>query len=337
MPRRSNADTIEKPDARATELGDLDDNGLERLPYFEPSSKVSNDPDFSDSPTQAREAQLAELDARDERLNGHSDVRPSEQCGVVAGSGPYPGKRCTYAEHPHNQPHSWEVTSEPDAELPGHVYDDAEASSVASSTDDSTGQATLPGTPEPEKDEYSIPFEGQFNGADFMAAPGIEEIAQRLIGEDGGPLAHLRGLRVRYFWKRRGGTKGGVKRLAAPVKPGGLASYALGRPQVALWLAADHCRDAHLTNEQIDALIFDKLCQVRQDPDDFSAFRITAPDFEGNILTIRRYGLWMKDLLEMGANVKQLGLLDDLEIPAEDDDQEDDDSDDDDDQGEDSD
>src|SRR3954465_4752189 len=68
--------TLEQQAATDAELG------LEELPTFE------------DLP-ESREALLADLDARDDALNanGHTNahgIRPSEQCGVVAGHGPYP-------------------------------------------------------------------------------------------------------------------------------------------------------------------------------------------------------------------------------------------------------
>src|SRR4051812_16427553 len=119
MARRTDTTTATLEQQLATDA----ELGLEELPTFE------------DLP-ESREALLQSLDARDDALNanGHTSagVRPSEQCGVVAGHGPYPGSRCTYAEHPMNQPHSWEIT-QPTDEQPGHVYDDAE-------------QPTLPGT-----------------------------------------------------------------------------------------------------------------------------------------------------------------------------------------------
>jgi len=179
MPRRSSAtaETLERQDA---EDGQIEDDE---------SWRDQTIPNFTDPPKTHAE-QLADLDARDERLNGQPEgVRPSEQCGVLAGSGPYPGKRCTYAAHPMDQPHSWEVFDDPEAPPPGHVYSDED-------------QPTLPGTPEPETDAYSIPFEGQFNNADFMAAPGVQEIAERYI-ETESEFEHLVGIKIRYFWKRR--------------------------------------------------------------------------------------------------------------------------------------
>jgi hypothetical protein len=287
MAPRKPADTLEPPAAHADEA-----------------------PDFSDA-EKTREERIAELDVRGDRLNGngHSEVRPSERCTVMAGSGPHAGMRCTFRQA-HDSDHSWEST---------------EATSVATSTADSPGeQGTLPGTPEPEQDEYSIPFEGQFNSQDYMAAPGIQEIAERYIGADN-DFGHLRGVRIRYLWKRRGGLKGGNPRLAALIKPGGLSAYALGRPQFALWLAADHVREAKLTPQQIDALIYDQLARAVQDDDDHDQLRVAGPDFEGMIATVQRFGIaWLPDLRELGANIKQLNLLDTIDVSENADDQDED-------------
>lgn len=273
-------------------LGDLDDTGNERLPDFTTD-------DITPEPT--HEERLASLDARDERLNGNVAVRPSEQCGIVAGGGMYPGRRCTYAEHPMNQPHSWEVSTDPPSDAPGHVYDDAE-------------QPTLPGTPEPEFSEYSVPVESAFNDHDFMSAPGLHAIADAWISETE-ELAHLRGVNIRYFWKRRGGLKGGNERLGNLSKPSGITKYSLGHPTLWMWLAADHCRDLKLDHEQIRAAVLHELCKAATDPDDHSAFRVVGPDAEVFALEIQLCGLWSLDLREMGANVKQLGLLDGLALP----------------------
>lgn len=261
-------------------------------------------------PSKTHDQVLADLDARDERLNGHG-VRPSEMCGTVAGGGPYPGSRCTFRKHENDAPHSWESP---------------EARSLARLTDESPAeqQPALPGTPEPETDDYSIPYEAQFNHADYQSAPGIKAIAERLVAQTS-EFAHLRDIPIRYFWKRRGGLKGGNPRLGSLQKPSGIVAYSLGYPTLWLWLAADHCRDAKLSTEQLDALIFTQLCKAAVDPDDHSAYRVLGPDFEGYTLAIQRYGLgWLPDLRELGANIKQLDLLDGIELPALDDGDQDD-------------
>lgn len=353
MPRKSAtltvSDTLMAQAATDSRLGDLDEAGLEVLPEFTAGTTTGeglNLP-FPPTPEPTHEERLADLDARDERLNGsrtvhlptcawgifggsepcdcdlienqqnepestssatrssdeqNGAVRPSEQCGILAGGGPYPGRRCTYREHPMNQPHSWEVASDP-TDLPGHVYDDDEAA-----------QPTLPGTPEPEFDERSVPVESAFNDQDFMSAPGLRAIADAWISETE-ELAHLRGIVIRYFWKRRGGLKGGNPRLGNLSKPSGITKYSLGHPTLLLWLAADHCRDLKLDHEQIRAAVLHELCKASTDPDDHSAFRVVGPDAEVFALEIRLVGLWSLDLKELGANVKQLGLLDGIELP----------------------
>jgi hypothetical protein len=182
MARRESTTTATLEDQAATDA----ELGLEELPTFE------------DLP-QSREALLQDLDARSDALNGDTritqvtqaealalldaepvnarDVRPSERCGVMAGNGPYAGRKCTYAEHRNDAPHSWEVSMTPPSEEPGHVYDDSE-------------QPMLPGTPEPEQTDYTVPTEASFKKAKLVAAPGLKAIAERLIDEDES-LEHL--------------------------------------------------------------------------------------------------------------------------------------------------
>ncbi len=231
--------------------------------------------------------ELPEFELPEEHANG---VRPSERCGNPSKL----GIGCTFKAF-HSGNHSWDL-----------------------GTPIQEQQPELPGTPEPAENEYTIPYESAFKGADFQSARGIAEIGDRFI-ETTEEFAHLRGIEVRYLWKRRGGLKGGAPRLGALQKPGGLTAYALGHPQFILWLAADHCREAKLTNEQMDALIFDLLCRGVADPDDHSAFRVAGPDYEGNVLTLDKFGFWHPDLRELGAHIKQLNLLDTLALPEPDD------------------
>lgn len=218
-------------------------------------------PRFDDIPVD-HEALLQDLDARDDALNSQparAGVRPSDQCGVVAGHGPYPGKRCTYAEHPMNQPHSWDVEREPEAELPGHVYDDA-------------AQPTLPGTPEPEQTDYTVPTEASFKKAKLMAAPGLKAIAERLIADDE-TLEHLVDAEIRYFWRARGGTTGGAPKFASIKRPGVYEDYFSGGKVVFfVSLSADHIRAAKFTDQQIEACLHERLCMTERDPDDHDAY-----------------------------------------------------------------
>lgn len=208
--------------------------------------------------------------------------------------------KCTNPEF-HSGAHSWGGEAE-------------SADSDASNEDEKSEQAELPGTPAAESD-LAAPVEGQFNGADFMVAAAIEDVAESWIRDLEG-LSHLRGIRIVYFWKRRGGLKGGNKRLGNLAKVMGLAKHALGRPVFALWLAADHVRELHLEPEKVRAAVLHELCKAAVDPDDHDAFRVVGPDAEVFALELQTVGLWSLDLREMGANVKQLGLLESLDPDA---------------------
>jgi|SRR5579859_1854873 len=243
--------------------------------------------------TPSREAQLADLDERADRLNGHS-VRPSEMCGVVAGGGPYSGKRCTFRQHQADEPHSWES---------------AEAKNVATLTDESpVGQPTLPGTPEPEQNEYSVPTEASFGKAKLQPAPGLRAIGDRLIAEDES-FEHLRGVEIRYAWRRRGGMQGGTPRFARIKRPSVWEEFFTGGAAIFLCdLSADHVREHRFTERQIEAAIHEQLCKTDVDPDDPDAYRLLGPDFSGSIRTLDVYGAWRSDLRELRAHVAKLPL-----------------------------
>jgi hypothetical protein len=279
MARRESTTTATLEDQAATDA----ELGLEDLPSF----------DEPDQPS--REALLQDLDARSDALNGQAlkRVRPSEQCGVLAGHGPLPGKRCEYPAHPMNQPHSWEVASEPPADEPGHVYDD-------------TAQPTLPGTPEPEQTDYTVPTEASFKKAKLVAAPGLKAIAERLIADDES-LEHLVDAEIRYFWRARGGTTGGAPKFASIKRPGVYEDYFSGGKVVFfVSLAADHVRAAKFTESQIEACLHERLCMTERDPDDHDAYRILSPDFAGAVRTLDRFGPWNPALREMRAHVDRL-------------------------------
>jgi hypothetical protein len=226
--------------------------------------------------------------------NGHvpEGVRPSERCGTPSTQGWNAGSNCTFKEF-HAGRHSWQPEGDTSTE-PAHA-----------------DQPALPGTPEPEFNEYSVPVESAFEGKDFMSAPGLRAIADAWISETE-ELAHLRGIPIRYFWKRRGGLKGGNPRLGNLQKPSGIVRYSLGHPTLLMWVAADHVRDLKLDHDKIRAAVLHELCKASPDPDDHSAYRVVGPDAEVFTLELQKCGLWSMDLREVGAHVKQLGLLDTL-------------------------
>ncbi len=256
MPRRPatvEADPV-APHANGTPaLGDLDDNGLERLPEF-----------------------------------GTPSSRP-DTCDALS---PW-GTRCSFEVH--SGLHSWQGEKPP--------ADDTDAE-----------QGELPGTPstEPEKTDYDVPFESQFNNRDLLEAPGLRAIGERLIAsatEDDG-FDHLHGIEIHWFWKRRGGTQGGNPRYAGIKRPSSFEKhYTGGRVIYMVWLAADHVREAKFTPEQIEACLYDQLCRTDVDPDDHDAYRIIGPDFVGSIRTLQRFGVWNADLREAAARIQQLPLV----------------------------
>jgi hypothetical protein len=201
------------------------------------------------------------------------------------------GTRCTLDVH--SGSHSWQGEPVPAADVE---------------------QDTLPGTPEPEQTEYDVPFEAQFNGKDLMTAPGLKAIGNRLIDSEES-FGHLRGIEIRYFWRRRGGTQGGNPRYGKIKRPSVYESHFTGGTVVYLAeLAADHIREAKFTPEQIEACLFSQLCKTDVDPEDHDAYRLIGPDFVGFVREIDRFGLWHPGHRELGAHIKQGNLLDQLDL-----------------------
>lgn len=211
--------------------------------------------------------------------NGH---RP-DTCDTLS---PW-GTKCTLEVH--SGSHSWQGEQPP-----------------ADDTGD-TQQPALPGTPEPEKTDYDVPAESTFAGKDFVSAPGLKAIATRLIA-DKDALSVIRGLEVRYLWKRRGGTSGGNPKLGALQRPGGLLRYFTGGTPFVCWLAADNCRDLALKPEQIEAAMFHQLLHADTNPDDEDQFRIRGHSFEGFVEELDEFGPWSADLREVAAHMHSLPL-----------------------------
>lgn len=93
---------------------------------------------------------------------------------------------------------------------------------------------------------YPVPMQHDFRGQngvehDWMRAPDLEELAQRILGEH---EANLSGA-AEYFdsidfrWKREGGSKAGHLRVGATRKVGGAERHYTDAV-FAIWLAADH-------------------------------------------------------------------------------------------------
>ncbi len=163
-------------------------------------------------------------------------------------------------------------------------------------------------------DDAVIPGPGKFAGADFLDAPDLKCIADRLIASSA-HLAHLRqwSETIAYLWKQKGGKKGGRATLgSSKALSGSTAFYA--HKSYEIWLAADHCRDAHLTDRQLEALVFHQLCCFGPD-EEAEELGVPAPpvvvgpDFSGFLAELEEYGFWRPDLEAARGAFEQLPLF----------------------------
>lgn len=245
----------------------------------------------------AADSGLEELPHFDEPSNGHileGGIRPSERCGTPSEL----GIGCTFRDE-HPGAHSWQPADDLAVER--------------------SQQPVLPGTPEPEQNDWSVPSEASFKGKDFQTSSGLRAIGERLI-EEKPTLAHLVDVEIRYLWKRRGGSSGGNPKLGALQRPGGLLKYFTGGVTFIAWLAADNCRELQLPPEKIEANLFHQLLHADTNPDDDDAYRIRGHDFEGFVDELDGYGPWSADFREMHAHVAKLPLeqaIDDATVADE--------------------
>jgi hypothetical protein len=170
-----------------------------------------------------------------------------------------------------------------------------------------------PGLASADTDDYSVPFEAQFAGRNWMPATGLALVGAGLVSADE-HLKHLRGVTIDYLWRRRGGTSRGAPKIGDCQGPGGLTEYYAGRSVGArvtyvVWLAADHVRE--FKGWQIEAALYRQLLKTDYDPEDDDAYRVRGPDFVGFIAEIERYGLWSKNLLDAGSVMRQARIPDD--------------------------
>jgi hypothetical protein len=212
-----------------------------------------------------------------------------------------------------NAPAPWGVHCLSDAFHPGgHSWQPktVDGSSFGDTSEPASEQPVLPGTPEPEQTDYTVPSEASFRNGDLMSAPGLRAVAERLIeGDDS--LEHLQGVEIHYFWRRRGGTQGGNKRFGQIKRPGVYESYYSGGKVIFLVaLSADHIREAKFSDRQIEAALYRELCKTERDPDDHSAYRLVGPDFSGFVREWDRFGPWNPDLREMHAHAARVPVED---------------------------
>jgi hypothetical protein len=276
MPRTKSAATI---DSTAVDAATLERQML---------ADSSINPDYTPEPTPfdefdaepSRDERIAALDARDDALAASETVRPSMQCGLIS---PDVGMRCTHRQD-HGGKHTWERSA-----FDGPL--------------DGLDQAELPGMPEEPVTDWTVPSESAFRGAKLMESAGLAAIGAKLI-EDDESLKHLDNIDIRYFWRRRGGTQGGLPRYGRIKKPSAYEALAFGSGVVFLLdLSADHVREAKFTDQQISAQIHEQLCRTSMDPDDHDAYRIDALDFSGSIRTFDKFGAYKPEVREAHAHM----------------------------------
>ena len=157
------------------------------------------------------------------------------------------------------------------------------------------------------EDIYPVPSAEVFEQeeSEFLGL-GLDTIGEGLRAAFGKRFGHLADCQFEYRWKRSGGKQGGNPRMGTCQKPSGLLKHFSGCDFI-IWLAADHCRDEHMTNYQIEALMFHELCHASADEDGKPT--LLGHDIEAFKAEVEEYGLWERDLVDFGHAV-QLRLLD---------------------------
>jgi hypothetical protein len=151
---------------------------------------------------------------------------------------------------------------------------------------------------------YPVPREAEFGSSEFMEDDALQMLADILINQKHN-LVHLKGMSLRYYWKRKGGTSGGSATLGKCLKPSGLVRH-LSDTDFIIWLAADNC--AGLSKHEVEALLFHELCHAGRNEE---GNRVLFPhDVQDFLAVIREYGTVTPELRAMRKAMKQLSLDD---------------------------
>lgn len=155
-----------------------------------------------------------------------------------------------------------------------------------------------------------IPPERMFTGDDeYLTAPTLDTIGDRLI-KTCSEFRHLGKAEVAFLWKKSGGKKKGKATLGQCNKPSGLlAHYYTGT--FIIWIAADHAREARLTNFQLEALVYHELKHGGFEFDEESGEQtwvIWPHDNELFIGELIRYDAWHPDLARLVDAWEQIAL-----------------------------
>lgn len=140
--------------------------------------------------------------------------------------------------------------------------------------------------------------------ADFVEAPDLQEIGLALI-DTYEAFSHLRGLTVRFLWKRKGAKSHGKTQWGKCEKPSGLTRHFADCDWV-IYLAADIVK-AGWTAGMIEAALFHELTHAGQDENGNP--QVWAHDFDGFLLELRHYGPWSSELDQLGRHFEQPRLF----------------------------
>lgn len=168
--------------------------------------------------------------------------------------------------------------------------------------------------PSSDRPLVRVPADAQFGDADFLASPTLTKLAQALIADD----PHFAFLRdwsdtIVCLWKRKGGTSGGKAVLGKCQQLSGAARHFAGKRYL-IWLGADTCRKARLTERQLEALVYHELCHlapgdIDEETGEEQAPKVVGHQFEGFTAELERYGAWHEELAVAQAAFEELPLF----------------------------
>lgn len=141
-----------------------------------------------------------------------------------------------------------------------------------------------------------IPSTREFDGRDFMTAPGLERVGLALIAK--GAIDLKQEPHISFLWKRAGGKSGGNFVLGKCVKLSGLNAY-FGEVDFVVWLAADHLEVMRPNAYVVEGLIFHELAHIEErwneDEDgnqEWAGWGTRGHDLEAFKAEVERYGLY---------------------------------------------
>lgn len=149
---------------------------------------------------------------------------------------------------------------------------------------------------------FRMPDELAFGTQQFLDAPELEELALKLIYEEGGDFDHLRDVAIGYLWKLKGGATGGKLVLGKTMSVPPLAQYyaaeAGSEVEYVITFSYDNLRTARFTKWQLEALMYHELCHLGWD-DEKEKVKMVAHDFTVFNKELQRYGAWDYDINTM--------------------------------------